>query len=809
MEIINLQNWKFFLENGPDKLYLDRWNPGFDDNLWENVIIPHDWAVSFPFSVNYSSGTGYLPGGTGWYRTIFRIPENWDGKQAFIYFDGIYKNSQVWCNGNYLGKRPFGYIGFRYDISHCLRKGENIIAVKVSHEDYADSRWYTGSGICRKAFVIFYDSLFIDEYTMIIKSEYSDDEASVQVSGKIYGDYKGNDSLQLNAFLAGKNKNPAVKIQLPLNSGPKQSDCPAGSQSLMNFLPFDINIKVREPALWSPEAPNLYELRLELEEKGSGKIISAARPVRTGIRTIKFDPDKGFFLNGKPLKIKGVCVHHDAGCLGAAVWPEVWQRRLEKLKCSGCNAIRTSHNPHMNELYDLCDEMGFLVMDEAFDEWEGCKNKWTRGHNVYPPVHQGYAMDFSEWHGRDLQDMVIRDRNHPSVIMWSIGNEIDYPNDPYVHPMFEEMSGNNDANKPRTERIYNPDKPNMERLSQIAPELVKIVKRNDETRPVLLAAAFPELSSHLGLFDALDMAGYNYREQYYSEDHRRFPDLPIIGSENSHSVAAWKAVEKNDFISGQFLWTGIDYLGEARGWPIRGSGAGLLDLAGNEKIAYYRRMALWSNEPIVYLASCPGQENIQEETPPWKLQRSWDYARGELVEVVCYTNLDKAELFCNGKSRGIGDLHEDCGYISWLVPFERGILTVKGTGGNAPVSDSIESTFPPVQLRLCVWKGSSPEPVAALPGKYRIVQIEAEMLDEAGRLSPGAGQIVTVTLEGGGIILGMENGDLSDCTEYCARARRLYRGRLVIYVLLSEYEKNVSLTAAAEGMRPVKMQLRS
>ncbi len=339
------------------------------------------------------------------------------------------------------------------------------------------------------------------------------------------------------------------------------------------------------PLLWSPETPYLYKLTTIIHTKAFDNSFEFQEEAvqRVGIRSIYFNPDNGFFLNGKPLKIKGVCVHHDAGCLGAAVFPEIWARRLAALKEMGCNAIRMSHNPHMPELYDLCDFMGFMIMDEAFDEWEGAKNKWSVGHNIYPLKHQGYFEDFPEWHERDLSDFIKRDRNHPGIIAWSVGNEIDYPNDPYCHPLFSCMSGNNDRNKPASERKYNPDKPNAKRLPVIAAKLVKIVKKEDATRPVTATVAFPELSSRTGYFDSFDIVGYNYKE-YYEKDHIRFPDKSLFGSENDHSYKAWKAVRDQEYISGQFLWTGIDYLGETAGWPVHGSQAGLLTLGGFPKL---------------------------------------------------------------------------------------------------------------------------------------------------------------------------------------------------------------------------------
>jgi len=801
MKTVYLQNWKFTLENRSENPKHDPWAPGFDDNCWDEVIVPHDWAVTFPFSEKWSSGTGYLRGGTGWYRSVFRMPEHWDGKQAFLCFDGVYKDSHVWCNGYFLGKHPNGYTGFRYDISHCLRKGDNIIAVKVSHEDFSDSRWYTGSGIYRKVFIRFYESVYIDDYTITVRTAYHDDEADIAISGEIYGCKK---PVQLTAFLEDTEENVSYSSSISLGDKKAQENV------------FKISVKARNPKLWSPETPHLYKLSLELREEGADKALFRTPTLRIGIRTIQFDPDKGFFLNGNSRKIKGVCVHHDAGCLGAAVWPDVWRRRLEKLKNMGCDAIRTSHNPHMDELYDLCDEMGFLVMDEAFDEWEGCKNKWTCGHNVYPPVHQGYAWDFPLWHRKDMEDMIIKNRNHPSIIMWSIGNEIDYPNDPYAHPLFTKMAGNNDANKPKQEMMYSPDKQNMERLAVIASELAGIIKKLDPTRPVLLAAAFPELSSQLGFFDSLDIVGYNYKEHLYEADHRRFPMLPILGSETKHSVSSWKTVRNNEYISAQFLWTGIDYLGEAKGWPVRGSESGLLDCAGNEKTAYFRRQAMWLEKPVMYMASRPkpaveGISTDDGEIQPRELFRCWDYLPGESVEVVCYTNLERAELFCNGKSCGVGARDADGVCIVWTIPFERGELSARGIGADAV--DTLESVLPPVQLSLREWKAARGGPAACGPvtgadSKYRIAQIEAALLDEKHRLCVRGSPVVNVTLSGPVRFLGMENGDIADCTEYLSHRRHLHHGRVIIYVLVDITEKeSCVLTASTPGLLPAVIKL--
>ena len=582
LELVLTEGWRFHKGDCDDA-----WYKGFDDSGWRKVLVPHDWAVEAPFSRNNSSGTGYLDGGISWYRVRFKLPYECMGQRVKVVFDGVYKNSQVWCNSYYLGRRPNGYTEFSYDITHAVRFGqkENLIAVKVSHPDLADSRWFTGSGIYRKVRILVENPVHPALHGIVFSAEnISQEHADLRVCHEVVNDSPEDKKVRIHTELIDRVTKKAASVlegEVQVRAGSCEKAVLSGA--------------VEKPNLWSVEEPTLYTLRSWYEADGEWSEVGAEK---VGIRKIVFDPDKGFFLNDVPMKFKGVCLHHDAGPLGAAVKQEVWQRRLEVLKHMGCNAIRCSHNPHMPELYDLCDSMGFLMMDEAFDEWEAPKNKWWQGHNVYPPKHQGYYEDFPEWHERDLKAMVRRDRNHPSVVMWSIGNEIDYPNDPYCHPSFETMTGNNDANKPAAERIYNPDKPNMERLAGLAKELVSIVKEEDTTRPVTLASAFPELSSHLGFLDALDVIGYNYKEQYYEEDHKRFPDKPILGSENGKSEQAWKVVTDNDFCMGQFLWVGIDFLGEAHGWPVYCSQAGLLTTDAFPKDVYYERAKLWGGDAV-------------------------------------------------------------------------------------------------------------------------------------------------------------------------------------------------------------------
>ncbi len=769
MKTINLnENWKFHLGECEEA-----WYKGYDDEAWRTVMIPHDWSVEAPFSVNHSSGTGYLPGGIGWYRLAFSLPEEYRGKCIKVVFDGVYKNSQIWCNSYYLGKRPNGYTTFSYDLSSFLNFGEaeNVICVKVTHTDIADSRWFTGSGITRKVAITVEESVHPEEYGIFFSTEKVEgNKAFISIKQEIRNTRNEAVSLNVRSVLMKESDETSVIMQTKAAVEAEKS-----SEVTLSGV-------VSDPDLWSPENPHLYKLKTFYTVPGEAEYLVQEEMV--GIRSFCFDAEKGFFLNGIETKIKGVCVHHDGGCLGAAMKQEVWQRRLEILKESGCNAIRCSHNPHMPELYALCDRMGFLMMDEAFDEWENAKNKWSTGHNVYPPRHQGYFEDFPQWHEADLKAMVRRDRNHPSIILWSIGNEIDYPNDPYCHPMFETMTGNNDANKPEKERGYDSNKPNAERLTVIAEKLSAIVRTQDITRPVTLAAAFPELSSELGLFDSLDVVGYNYKEHLYEADHRRFPEKPFLGSENSHRHDAWLAVKDNTYISGQFLWTGIDYLGEAHGWPIRGSRAGYLTCAGLKKPEFYRRKAFWCEEPLLHLATRSADGQTEDWIP---MTESWNYAEGEQIIIKCYTNLPQVALFLNGEEvQEKPELRDGC--YQFQIKFSFGILEARGMdeAGAVLLTDCLTSTGNAHQLHCELWqKGDVLEDWPFAQASKQIgylYQILVTIQDEEERIAVWDNHMIRISVSGRGELAGLDNGDLADVTPYTLGERKTFQGMLAGYI---------------------------
>ncbi len=726
-------DWRFHLGDVADADFM-----GFDDGGWRKVTLPHDWAVEHPFDKSHASGTGYLPGGTAWYRKHFDLDEHIGGKRVRLVFQGVYKHAKVWVNSNYLGRHAYGYTSFSFDVTEFVRPGENVIAVRVEHNDVADSRWFTGSGINRPVLLEVADRpAFVPDSVFVSTQAVEADGTAVL---RVQYETEGADGVR---FLLKKH---GVQAEAAGEKGTAE-------------------LRVPKARLWSPEQPFMDTLvAAAVKEDKEADVLE----IPVGIRTFRFDPDQGFFLNEKSMKLKGVCVHHDAGCLGAAVPKKVWERRLRKFKEAGCNALRTAHNPPDPDLLDACDEIGLLVMDEAFDEWEGTKNKWWQGHNVYPPKHYGYAEDFPEWHEKDLSSMVLRDRNHPSIVLWSIGNEIDYPNDPYVTPLFKEALGNNDANKPAAERLYDPRKPDAGRLARVARELTEIVHSLDDTRPVTSALSFPELSNHTGYADVLDAVGYNYREHFYRDDHKTYPGRVILGSENSHDPKAWYAVRDNAFMSAQFLWTGIDFLGECRGWPVRISQAGMLNLAGYEKPLYYQRKALWTEAPFVRIAVGDGEA---ERHGVWNEHFRWHGKAGEKKIVSCYTNAKEAELFVNGESQGKKQLTDADGCrVSWEVSYQPGVLRAVIDGGE----DMLFTAQTAASIQL------SPDVHCLRADGQDAAQVEIALLDASGR--PALDEIIHCQIVGDMTLLGIENGKPDDLTPYAENCRATLDGRAIAYL---------------------------
>ncbi|HMB94790.1 MAG TPA: glycoside hydrolase family 2 TIM barrel-domain containing protein, partial [Tepidisphaeraceae bacterium] len=605
-------DWKF-TQSGSDNAQA----VGYDDSKWQAVNLPHDWSIYGPFDLHAASGRvgAFLPTGIGWYRKVLNIPQSDQGKQISIEFGGVYEYSQVWFNGHPLGLRPYGFISFVYDVTSFVNfGGDNTIAVKVDNTRQTNCRWYSGSGIYRDVWLIATDALHISQWgTYVTTPNVSADSASVVVTVQLENKRAASASYDYQCTILD-----ADGSSVQANNGSGKIDAGASGQ-------FTANLNVSHPNLWSIDQPHLYTLRVQLS---SGGAVVDQYDTPFGIRYIKYDVDKGFFLNGQHVKLNGVCLHGDGGSVGVAVPKDIWRRRLLELKEMGCNAIRTSHNPPDADFLDLCDELGFCVMDEPFDEWLVAKGQIT----------QGYHTLFKDWHVRDVTDFIIRDRNHPSIVLWSCGNEIPDQTDP------------NGA--------------------ATASELVKIFHELDPTRPVTAACdnvyADPKSASPEFLA-ALDIVGYNYVDRwrnraylYYSIDRELFPQRKMIGTENSSmrgqrgnygdpfaSPSAtttqpardfrsptsiprlnveqlWAFVAEHDYVAGDFMWTGIDYLGEGG----VGSSAGVIDTAGFRKDGFYFYQSQWTSKPMVHVF------------PHW----NWRGHEGQILPVYCYTNCDSVEL---------------------------------------------------------------------------------------------------------------------------------------------------------------------
>ena len=749
--------------------------PSFDDSHWRRLNVPHDWSIEGPFSAEYGSGNGYAPGGLGWYRKHFRLDPARKGKSVAIEFDGVYAYAEVWVNGHFVGGRPFGYSSFECKLTPHVRFGseDNVVAVRVDHTRFADSRWYTGSGIYRHVRLRITDPLCIPLWgTYVTTPEIERNSAVVRVETTIENGSGRSREFALQSDIVAADGRIAGTLTTP---GSAEADVP---KTLVQ------EIRIVDPLLWSIESPALYTVRSRLN---AGPLPVDETSTRFGIRIIRFDPDKGFFLNGIPLKLKGVCVHHDAGSLGAAVPDKVWERRLRALKDLGVNAIRTSHNPPAPELLDLCDSIGLLVKDEAFDEFTPPKNKWVSGWNAGIPSRFGYGEIFADWAVTDIRDMVRRDRNHPSVILWSIGNEIDYPNDPFSHPVLE--------------KGYRPENPPAQNLVKYAGPLIDAVKKMDGTRPVTAGLASLAMSDAVGLAEMLDAVGYNYQESRYSQDHERYPRRFIFGSENGHQFGNWAVVRDNDYVAGQFLWTGIDYLGEARAFPNRANGAGLLDLCGYKKPGAWFRQSLWSETPMAYLCAAPGGGGARPRGP--RAEEHWNWTANAAIAVSCYTNCQEVQLMLNERAVGTRRLTDATeGVLTWEIPFEPGTLKAVGYRNGKPAAEFVLKTAAEARrIEL------HPDVTELQANGKDISHIEFRIVDAQGVRVANADLPVTFEVQGPAIILGLGNGDLNS-TEDCKDAvHKAYQGRGLAILQATAAAGKISVKATAPGLSAAELSL--
>lgn len=767
-------NWQFNLGDSPGAE-----DPKFDTSAWRHLDLPHDWSVEGEFSRTNASCTAYLPGGIGWYRKTFSADPSWAGRKIFVTFDGVYRDADVWINGHHLGHRPYGYITFQHDLTpFILNNAPNVLAVRVERENVADARWYPGTGIYRHVWLTLTSPVHVplwgdyittpransDSADVVAHTEVTNETAEAQ-SVRVLWEIEGPDSIRIT------------------NGSRTEIIAPSGSQT------FSLWQKVNSPKLWSLDTPILYTLVSRIVVDGSSK-----DETRTsfGIRNFYFDAKQGFFLNGQNLKLKGVCLHHDGGVVGAAVPEDLLERRLKLVKEIGGNAVRCSHNPMAPELYSLCDRLGLLVMDEAFDEWEIGKRKWVEGRNVGTAHRFGYSKDFQLWAERDSADMVRRDRNHPSIIMWSLGNEIDYPTDPYVLSETRTVEGfARDANQPQ-----------QTRLTVVAPRLISSVKRFDSTRPVTMALANMTSSDATGLAQMLDVVGYNYQEADYPKDHERFPARIIYGSENSRGLRPWAAVKDNPYVDGQFLWVGFDFLGEAGQWPNHGSQSGLFDTRGFKKAAAWQQQALWSETPMVYIGSvglATGEESLRRRGRP---ERHWNWPEntGKLRAVI-FSNCDKVGLLVNGHPLGeqtVGDTR----MVSLLADYQPGELAAVGyRNGSAVATNSIITAGDAAALRVELDK-------TALPANSRsVAHAVVSVVDARGNLVLSAHQPITAEVEGAGRLLGVDNGDQNDPTTLSSPTKNANGGQVLALVQSGRAPGELTLKLHAPGLQGAEAKL--
>ena len=703
--------WRFIQEDAKDAAL-----PKFDDSKWRRLELPHDWSIEGQMSPTLASCTGYLPGGIGWYRKTFEINEM--DKHHYIYFEGVYNRSEVYLNGQLLGKRPNGYISFMYDMTPFLKEGENVLAVRVDHSRYADSRWYTGSGIYRDVWMVKAGDLHFAQWGVSWQAtKITNSQAIVKVDMEVVNEAKSlaNKKISVRATLYDADNKQMASQTSPL------SDRQSTNEGMYKK---SVNLKINKPKRWDLKNPYLYTLKTEV--LADGKVVDSST-CRVGLRTLEFDANKGFALNGEWMKVKGVCLHHDAGVLGSVVPRDVWERRLRNLKEMGANAIRMSHNPQAPDVYDLCDELGLLVMDEASDEWEFPKRKWMEGWNVGTPSFDGTYDFFEEWIEQDVTDMVRRDRNHPSVFLWSIGNEVDYPNDPYSHPVLDGTT----INQPMFGG-YKPDAPDAMRIGEIAKRLTARIKEVDTSRPVTGALAGVVMSNQTAYPSAVDVVGYNYTENRYDEDHATYPNRIIYGSETHSSYEAWKAVRDREHIFGQFIWTGTDYLGESGRWPSRGLHTGLLDFGSFKKPRGWFRASIWSEKPVTYIGTYTIRRPSNNRRSSGNLSMDatdlWNYREGQTIRVVCYTNSPQARLQLNGEIVGEMKPYDDAtGIIYWDIPYKPGRLTAEGCNANGEVESTytIRTSGRPYAIRARVEEN-------ILNEDQNIAHVVIEVVDERG-----------------------------------------------------------------------------
>ncbi|MEW4922892.1 glycoside hydrolase family 2 TIM barrel-domain containing protein [Algibacter sp. 2305UL17-15] len=792
---------------------------------WSTINLPHDWAVTSEFDstlVKDAFATGYLNAeGYGYYKKTFDTKSN-ENEITYVHFDGVYNNSEVWINGKKQGFHPYGYSPFYFDITAYLNKDgkNNELIVKVDHSRYADSRWYTGAGIYRKVDLITLNKLHIPVWgTFITTPNVSEEKATVQLNIDIKNDFASEETIAVATKLVDGNgieiANASSEISVSGNS----------SDGIIQ------KIEVTDPKLWGVENPNLYKAVTTIS-KGGDVLNTYETPF--GIRTIKFDVNTGFYLNGENMKIKGVCLHHDAGIVGAAVPKGVWKRRLQILKDGGCNAIRVSHNPASSEFLDLCDEMGFLVQDEFFDEWDNPKDKRFNQNESKSTdyITRGYGEHFQEWAKRDLTNVILSHRNHPSIFQWSIGNEIEwtYPRNAEATGFFNNMNWNGNYFWSKPPNTVEQIKHKLETLprgtydiGETAQKLAKWTRELDTTRPIVANCILPSASHLSGYADALDIVGYSYRRVLYDYGHENYPDKVIMGTENLAQYHEWKSIMERPHISGTFLWTGIDYMGEIRDpWPVRVQPSGLLTTAGFKKGSYHMMKTLWNDQPHIHIATqniekslnkIDDKGNIVAKNPEkWKhalwewqdVNEHWNYNEGEMISVELYSNCEEVELFLDNKSLGKKKLTDFEDHIyKWGVPFADGELKAVG------VKDGEEITQKVVTVRASKALKLTPDVTEIVANYNDVVHIVAQLTDEKGNPSMTDDKEITFEIKGPAKLLGVDNGWKKSVQKFHTNVNTTHNGRTLLLIQATGESGDIEVVAHVDGMDDVSVSIKS
>lgn len=770
-------DWKFSLgENA------EAFEPGFNDSAWRVLDVPHDFSIEQPFdSTNPSlGGGGYAFGGTGWYRKHFILDESYEGKKVSVMFDGVYRNSEVWINGQSLGLWPYGYTSFYYDITPYLNPAgkENVLAVKVNTSEQQNSRWYTGSGIYRHVWLIKSGKVHFEQWGVFAQTK--------QV-------YEKNAEIGLTINVINE-ENSLQKCEVVTSLVNIEGKKVAVSNTVISINPgdtviLDQNLPAENIQLWSIDNPYLYSLQIEL--KANGKETDFYK-TPFGIRTFKFDPNLGFFLNGKHVKLKGTNNHHDGGPLGAACLDYTFVRQLKLLKEMGCNALRMSHNPPAVEMLNVADSLGFVVIDEIFDEW-------MRG-----KTPAGYSPHFLNWYEKDVENWIKRDRNHPSVIAWSIGNEVGEQWDPVEGPRIVKM-------------------------------LTEAVHKYDLTRPTTSGCNGVPGINATGFGELLGIVGYNYQEALYEADHKTFPNRVIYGSETvkypyqpgdcsqMHTYSQWVTGQKEDFVAGEFIWTGFDYLGEAGigdvgtgcepwktwpGWPWFGASCGLLDICGFENPGYWFRKALWTNDPIVNIAvETDPQAKNREVCSFWawpKVESHWNHENeGDTLVVHVYTNVPEVELLLNGQSLGSKnwDIHNEA-FLVWNVPYKKGVLEAVGKlSDGKTVSNKVQTTGEAVKIKLV----NDRKTIKA--DKQDLCYVQAFLLDENDIPVPFAENEIEFSVTGAGKLNAVGNGNLKKYLPFKTNKTNAYLGKCLAIVQSGDVSGELIIRASGKNLQSDEIEI--